>query len=635
MQAEYAAMFAEALKAGGERDYQRSAELLGRITSETDGVPKAYLYLGRSYHALGRYDLAIPPLKYFIELRPASSAGHLFLGRAYLALGAPALAVRSLKRALALKPGSATALALIGLAYLKARRPEIAADYLGRAVALAPGNAKLYTGYLNTLLVQAIRVFRRGELDLSRQMLEFIQGKRGDGILVDLHLAVIYREQGKLREALERYDSAILQAPQDPSIRFQRATVLHLLGERAAAAEELRGLNILSKPEQFSWDPESTNRVSATQYFRKAQYREAIRSAEQVLHASPKDVDMHLLVGEAHRILKNFERASNHFARVLDVKPRLLEPRYGLAMIHWENERWSEMRRELARIERIDPGNDVSSYYACLCACKLKEPSEKTIPALQAEIRKSGPDPFLFSALGEEYIRGGAAGLAEKWFKKAIVLAEDHRPAYLGLIAVSALSGDKGEASSAYEAYLARFPDDFDVRKDFIRFLVDAKEYAKAVSQVEKYVPYRKKDGKLLRLLALCYRKSGRLRQAATLYRRLLREEPSNEELLRSLIYCMEKVGNRENALVLLEKAVAYLDEKTSPTLLLMLGVLYYKSDSMEKAMSAFRKVTETSVDDWRAYLNIGMIYKRQGAAPFADKYFAKAEALKQKAGRR
>ena len=627
-QADYQRLLREAVAAGKQRDYLRAVDLLTQITSETDSLPIAFLYLGRGYHALKRFDLAIQPLKYFIELNPNSTAGYLFLGRAYLALGIPAAAVQNLKKVLDLHPDSVAALSLIGIAYLRARRPEIAAGYLERAVSLDPENRKLYTGYLNALLVQALRLFRRGDLDLARQMLEFVEQRGNTGILVQLHLAIVCREQGDLAGALSHYDAAVRISPEDPVIRLQRAELLHRAGRKKQAEEELRSLDILPQPDQFSWDPAATDRVLAIQSFRKGDHHQAIFYAEKVLHRAPKDVEMHLLVGESYRVLQDFEKASNHFMRARDVDRNLLEPHYGLAMVHWQKEQWNETLGELKIVDRIDPDNPISSYYSALCACKLEESSEKTIPALQSEIRRAGPDAFLFSALGEEYIRSGRTELAEKWFKKAIQLVESHQAAYLGLIRVYRGLGQGREAQEAYSNYLARFSNDPEIRREFIHFLVDAHDYVDAAVEIEHYIPYQRRDKKLKRLLALCKRKSGKYRDAAVIYRQLLRDEPMNEELLRSLIYCMEKLGNRENALQLLEKAVEHF-KQPSVTLLLILGVLHYKSENIEKALSAFRRAEELSKGDWRIHRNIAMVYQKQGLQSLADKHLAKSERLK------
>ncbi len=628
--ADYEKLLRDAIKAGQDRKYPRAIELLTRITSETDAFPQAFLYLGRSYHAIGRYDLAIRPLQYFIEANPHSSAGYFFLGRSFLALDIPHSAVENFRRVLEIEPESPQTIGMMGMAYLKARRPEIAANYLGRAVELDPESKGLYTAYLNALLVQAIRVFHKGDLELAGQMLEFILERGRDGILLHLYLAIIYRERGELQKSLEQYNDALKISPDDPAILFQRAVLYHRLGDTARAQKELRALDLVQDAEQFSWEGPSTDRVFAVQHYQTGKYVKAIFFAEKVLHREPKDVDMHLLVGESYRTLGEFEKAYNHFQRVLDVDRNLLEPHYGLALIHWQREAWKELMAELTKIERIAPDDETGSYYSALCACQLDYPTEETISALQEQIRRSGPDAFLFSALAGEYIKAGMSELSEKWYMKALTLSEHHQPAHLGLIWLYRDSNDSEKLEAAYGRYLELFDEDADARRDFIQFLVERENFERAAEQIQRYIPVRKEDKRLQRLLALCYRRTERYREASIIYRQLLRDDPENEDNLRSLVYCMDKLGNHIAAADLLEKAVEYL--KPSASLLLIAGVLLYKADDLERALKHFRAVVELAKSDWRGYYNMAMVYKKQGVSEFANRYFAKAEALKKKA---
>lgn len=627
---DYKVLFQKALAAGQKRDYPKAIDLLTRITSETDKIPQAYLYLGRAYHAVGRYDLAIQPLRYFIRASPDAPAGYFFLGRAYLALDLPVQAVRNLKRALAAEPDSVQALGLIGMAYLKAKRPEIASSYLERAVLLDPENKNLYTAYLNALLVQAIRVFHRGDLDLSRQMFEFILDKGRDGVLLHLYLAIIYRENNETAKALEHYDEALRISPDDPVIRFQRAVLLHKKGDVKRAEEELAKLKVVPDSRSFGWDNATTDRLLAVQHFQKGQHVKAIFFAEKVLHGDPRDVDMHLLIGEAYRALGENVKAMNHFERVLDTDRKLLEPHFGLAMVHWQTEEWEKLMGELEIIDRIDPGNALCAYYVALCACRLGRPTAETIPALQEQIRKSGPDAYLLASLGGEYVKAGSSNLAEKWYLKALKLSDgEHRPAYLGLIKVYQNLRRSKELARTYRDYLDR-EEDPRIRRDFIQHLVESEEFGDAAAEIQKLLPHRRSDTKLQRLLALCYRKTGKFRDASIIYRQLLRDDPKNEDNLRSLVFCMEKLGNHAKAIELMERAVKYFDG--SVTLRLVVGVLQYKAGNMEEALAHFRRVVESAKGDWRGYYNTAMVYKKQGLTNFATRYFAKAEAVRAKA---
>ncbi len=66
-------------------------------------------------------------------------------------------------------------------------------------------------------------------------------------------------------------------------------------------------------------------------------------------------------------------------------------------------------------------------------------------------------------------------------------------------------------------------------------------------------------------------------------------------------------------------------------SLSLILGVLKYKDGDTDGALEWFRKALSTSRKDWRAYQNIGIIYKRKGIAEFAEMFLSRAKELKAK----
>jgi Flp pilus assembly protein TadD len=127
---------------------------------------------------------------------------------------------------------------------------------------------------------------------------------------------------------------------------------------------------------------------------------------------------------------------------------------------------------------------------------------------------------------------------------------------------------------------------------------------------------------------AICYRKTGEFETAAELYRRLLKETPEKEELLRPYIYCLEKSGRKERAADTAEQAVQYLSHP-SVSLCLIAGVLRFKEGKMESALAHFRRATSTDPKDWRGFYNIGEIYRRQGMDGFARRFLQQAETLR------
>lgn len=621
---DYEKLLADAIRAGVARDYNTASDLLLRIISETDQFPQAYLYLGRSYHALGRYELAIQFLDYFLILKPDVSAGYFFLGRSYFAHGLFKSAILNLKRAVRMEPDNAQPASLLGLAYLKVRRSDLAAEHLAKAVEIEPENREIYAAYLNTLLVEAIRQFRKGSFDLSRQMLTFLIQQGMQSVVPHIYLATIYKKLDDYGTSLSHYSQALAYIPNDPVLILQRADLLNRMGNRSKALEDLTSMGLTADANQVEWKSEDINRYLAIETFQKRHFKKAAGYAKKVIKVTGPDLDMHLLMGEAFRETGSYEKAINHFTRAIELNRNNVESRYGLAISYWQQSKWEDMLEVLRVIDRIDAGNEISAYYSVLCFCKLEYPTSTTIKALQKQIRSNTSDPFLLTALGEQYLRNKEGNAAEKWFRKAIRVSVDHHEAYTGLLRACSLIEDKEKTIDAYGKYLAHYPEDLQARRSYIQLLLDRNLYQEAVIQIQYSLPSSSESVELNKLLAFCYRKIERFREAAVLYRQMLKEQPNNEEYLRALCFCLEKAGNRETSILLLQRAFEYM--KPSPTMRLIYGVLLYKENRYERALVEFRHVIDESQNDWRGYKNIGMIYKKQGLDDFAEKFLSEAE---------
>jgi tetratricopeptide (TPR) repeat protein len=199
----------------------------------------------------------------------------------------------------------------------------------------------------------------------------------------------------------------------------------------------------------------------------------------------------------------------------------------------------------------------------------------------------------------------------------------DNHDSLSGLIEASHGMGEEEKIISAYSNYLSVYAQDYERRKEFIQYLMDGEKYSLAIDEILKYLPYKKDSKKLQKMLAICYRKIEDYPEAIIIYRNLLREDPANEEYVLGFVYCLDKNGEVEQAVSLLEKAQSFF--KPSATLLLIFGVLLYRRGDTENALSKFREVLDINPRDWRAYKNIGLVYKKKGMNSMAEKFFTHA----------
>ncbi|MBN1835132.1 MAG: tetratricopeptide repeat protein [Spirochaetales bacterium] len=617
-----------ALEAGRNRDYLRAVELLQGIVVETDRMPEALLYLGRSYHALEDYPRAVQAFGYYLRQQPDSSQGHFFIGRTYFALGLLSRAGRHLRESVRLDAGFAPALGLLGLTLLKSGHPETSVQCFEQALALAPGDEKLFTGYLNALLTQGIRLFHRRSYQDARANLQFILKHRPDSLVAHLYLASIYRELGDHARSLEHFEQASRLQPDDPVLYLQKAAT-HLNGgdHSAAYAEMGKAMKLLGQQPRIIQDTQGLLRLMTLVLFQNQRHREALECARQVLRQDYHDGEMHAVMAECFGTLGELRKAKNHYQRALEADRRRIEYSYGLADVLWRRGEYRELEALLSRILKLNPGDSYASYYRALSLPFLDASCEQTIPLLQEQIRGFGPDPHLMHALGQEYLRAELPELAEGWFRRTLQRVEDHRGALLALVRVYRELSRAADLQKAFARYLEHYPEDRSTRREFAELLFGRKRYAAARRQLETLLPTEPNSHGLRRMLATCYQRTRRYPEAILLYRELLLETPRAEDLLRALVHCLEETGSRPTAVLLLEKAAKML--KNSRWLPLELARLHVAEEQLEKAATLLRQVVSERPKEWRAYQSLGELYRRMGSDDYARRFLERAEELK------
>lgn len=617
-------IFRQAIDAGRNRDYTRAARLLTRIVTCTDRFPHALLYLGRSYHALGQHAKAVQILSLYLKTMPDSEPGHFFIGRVYLALGQLKRAIDNLRFVAERNPGFAPCQGLLGLAYLKLRRPNTAVRYFESALKNDPDNERLLTGYLNALLIKGIRLFHRRKNDEAEQIFRFILDRRPDSILAHIYLGKIYREVDRADLALRHYDEAARLSPGDPVFPMLKAFILMGSGKTVAALQELDKTKNLLGSLPIVKDPAILLRIITVTLFRNKRYREAIFHARQILKENYRDAEIHGLMAESYMHLGEYEKSRNHFMRSIETNRLSLEYHHGLALALWELKDYKALQSEIAKIRHIEPSDKMARYLEALCKTEIEDPTPDTIKPLQDLIRELGPDVHLMYALARAYLSNDRPDLSEGWLLRTLKLDEGHRQSYLDLIKVYRALGRREKTKSTFAQYFTIFPDDGSRKSDYIRILIEMEDYSAASLELTALLSRDPHNRMLKKNLAYCHVKLEDFGEATLLYRDLLKDQPNSVPLLRSLIACLDRTGNQQLAINILQKAIEHFGD--TPAVLLPLGVLYSRSKKFEKAKEIFRKVLAIRPDDWRAYQNLAVLYKRTGQDVFAAKFLKTAQ---------
>ena len=596
-------------------------------------MPAVLLYLGRSYHALNDYDRAVQSFRSFLLAVPDSPEGHFFLGRSFTALERHVQAIREIKRAIDIKPDYPAAVGLLGLNLLKVGKARAAAHYFEMALKLEPEQPKIFNAYLNALLTQAIRFYYRERFSEAGTILRFIEKHRPESLVVNLFLAGIYRELGDFPFALRHFERASNLTPQDPSLYLQKAVIYLDQGKASEAYHEMnQAMKLLGRNAGSLTNTAGLLRLMTLVLFQNKRYRQALDSGRRLLKLEFHDAEMHALLGECFRELGEYVKAKNHYIRALD-KEKKLEYYYGLVAVLWQSEEYKELYEILNRILRRKPDDSFAAYYLAIVLPFLGKPYERTIPIIQDQIRRKGPDPGLMNALGDEYLRANLPELAEGWFKRTLAQVESRQPAIgvhhalSSLISIYQSMNNTKELNKTYAQFLKHYPEDRRIRKCYACSLFKKQLYKKSAAELLKIMPFERND-KFKRMLAVCYRNTEKYSEAIILFKEILRSQPSSEVTLRSLVYCFEKTRHRGAAIEIMEKAAKVMKDR--PSILLPLGVLYVKDNKLEKGLKIFRHLISIRPNDWKAHKNMGFVYQQMGNHDFADKFLNRANSLKE-----
>jgi tetratricopeptide (TPR) repeat protein len=643
----------EAVQAGQLRDYKKAVLKLEELIAGFEAPPAAYLYLGRSYHALGDYSRALAAFNDYIRLESGAWEGYFFGGRTYLTIGMPYRAVPVLRKALELNPGSSVVMAMLGMAFLRARHSGEAADLLQKAVETAaeeghpqPLQKRIYRAYINALLIRGIRLCRNEEYDLGIQMLRFVlansdgeektagrkKGRKSRGSpLLRLELGRACRETGLLEEALEHYTEALVQAPRDQRIRWYRASILMSLGEKAEALKEIEQLRSLdSGLPDLPWNSELVDLYMIRAFLDTGEWRPAADACRDWIKRRGGGVIVHSLYAEALRNLSDYTAALNHLERAEHQEGGDLRLWYQTILIAWEGENWKVLRKALRRAQSLKGSADLIGRFSILLEAKTGKDNKKIISLLQNAIRTLGPEPEFMYALGERYLAIGLPRLALNWFRKTTGLHERHERSRLGEIAaLEALALDQdGEASCelrpAYDNYVRLWPDNYIIRRERAIYLIRTFDYEEAVPELEALLTWEPSNQSLRRVLAYGYRKTGRFREAAVFLKGLLKERPRSVDLLIEYSGCLERAGAVFYAKTVLEKAMPVFGK--APEVPLALGLLYYRENRLEKAFDLLREAAARNVRDPRPYQWMAALAKKSGDAAGAAKFGQEAE---------
>lgn len=623
----------QAIQFGQNREYRKALPLLLEITAGCRDLPESFLFLGRTYAALGNYNESIIPLEHFVTLRPGSYTGYFFLGRSHFILGNYRRAADCFKYVIHLKDDFAPAHSYAGLCALKRKKLGAAVYHLANAVERDPQNRKLHAFYIKVLLTYALKLFQMEEYTRAKEIFLFLEETDQGTITSSLYLSRIYKEAGMHGKALEYLQKARETAPKDAGLIYLEAETLINAGEPEKASGLLSRTLGDEKRDHFLQNFDGFHLFMSRISYSRGDYQLAFEYALKSMKKE-RTAEAHRLAAEASLAMNRIERAYNHFERIRDLEPGDRESFYGTASVLWMRQDFAEMYKILRMLGDDDPDDPFYRYYAPLCRAQLNYPIGEVILELKEWLTAYGDEPWGLALLGIQYSRINELKSAEECFRKALKKKREFLLPLQGLLTIYETKETKTgrqQYVSVAEQLLKLLPDSHAIRLKSAERLNILGKTEKAVGHLY-YLHNRLPDKRisLKRKIAQFYRSGGEYRKASVVYRSLLKQDPQNESILKPYLYCLNQSGDRQLALETVEKALSFL-KRPSAHLHLIYGVLLQGESRDEDALAAFRAALTISGSDWRVYQHIGTIYRRKGVESMAERFLKKADELKKR----
>ena len=288
---------------------------------------------GRTHYGEGRLDEAAAVLAETVRRDPGGGSSHLLLGKTYLNLNRDHNAIDALEKAQALDPSNWEYSNTLGVAYKRVGRTNAALTAFVNATRHATwaprphlNLARLYQDLGRPRAAEAERRLFEQLRPLQRQveLTEDLLSANPDDPRVHRNMGLAYAKQGRLADALDRFQRACDLDPDDGMARYGLGDVLH----------------------------------------RQKRYEEAIETYEQALELVPDDAAIHTSLGMAHAALGEFAVTSAQFQRALELDPDHGRAHFGVGELHLQRRNVAEAIRACERAVRHQP--DLAVAHSCL-----------------------------------------------------------------------------------------------------------------------------------------------------------------------------------------------------------------------------------------------------------------------------
>jgi putative PEP-CTERM system TPR-repeat lipoprotein len=551
-----------------QQDYPAAESAFRAALAINPDLPVAKRDLAQVYTATGRSEEARTLYNDLLVKTPNDAAALLGLADTYIAQQKWTEAIDATNRARTAAPNDpAPGLKLVGVYAIrgdwtnaKTLAAELAAQFPGNANILdTQGQAQLAAGDMNGAVSSFKRAHALGPTSapiLSRYLAALSGAKyfteaRGvlqDAAARDPRNSSLKAELIRVESEINGVDAAVAEARAlakgDPENTIYDLVSAELY-EKAGRIPD--AVAVLEKATAARPSDEGLTIALARLYYRAGDFSKAGGMLVSRLHADPTSIAIGTAMAQQYLATGRAQDAKKLFTDLLTRAPNDVAVLLGLAEIAMTERNWPQATDYLSRAGAARP-NDPAPGIALVNLALLRQDPKS---AVATAARIAGKFPINTDALDAQ----GRAQTA---------------------------AGDTEGGLATYKRIYELSPNSFPAMAGYVARLNGAKEFAKARAVLQEALARDPKDNGVKAELIRVEAEIGGMRAGLAKARAFAREDPGNPlyDIVSAQLY--EKAGRRDDAVDLLEKAVA--DRPSVDTLIVTLSGLYARSDDPGKA---------------------------------------------------
>jgi len=296
----------------------------------------------------------------------------------------------------------------------------------------------------------------------------------------------------------------------------------------------------------------------------------------------------YLAKGNAFLNANKLDKAKVEFKNVLQIDPRSVDGNFAMAKL---NEKLKQHRNALAgynKVIELQPDNK-AALAAIGRLYLMGNVSDKAMEYAEKSLTQDAQYTDALVVRAGAYFRQSNIELALKDLRSALNVDPDHL-ASLALLSRIYLTQDQSEKSVALlNNALQRNLDSVELLTLLVQLHSDRKDYASAITEIQKLVTIDAENFSYRTSLAYYYDLSGNKEQAESVLRKAVADLPESVEAKRTLIQYLVKT--RDLMFAQLELSRFIQSDSNNPELQLISAMLYSQSNENAKAEKIYRKM--------------------------------------------